>query len=77
VRGNAVVRHCATSQKVMGSIPDGAIEFFSVDLNPSSHTMVLGSTHPLTEMSTRNLPGGKRWLSLKADNLIAKCELNV
>jgi hypothetical protein len=28
--------------------------------NPSSHTMVLGSTQPLTEMSIRNLPGGKR-----------------
>jgi hypothetical protein len=26
--------------------------------NPSSHTMNLGSTQPLTEMSTRNLPGG-------------------
>jgi hypothetical protein len=25
--------------------------------NPSSHTMVLGSTQPLTEMSTRNLHG--------------------
>jgi hypothetical protein len=27
--------------------------------NPSSRTMVLGSTQPVTEMSTRNLPGGK------------------
>jgi hypothetical protein len=27
--------------------------------NPSSRTMVLGSTQPLTEMSTRNLPGVK------------------
>jgi hypothetical protein len=26
--------------------------------NSSSRTMALGSTHPLTEMSTRNLPGG-------------------
>jgi hypothetical protein len=26
--------------------------------NPSSRTMALGSTQPLTEMSTRNLPGG-------------------
>jgi hypothetical protein len=30
---------------------------FSFDLNPSSRTMILGSTQPLTEMSTRNLPG--------------------
>jgi hypothetical protein len=28
--------------------------------NPSSHTMALGSTQPLTEMSTRNNPGGKK-----------------
>jgi hypothetical protein len=27
--------------------------------NPSSCTMALWSTQPLTEMSTRNLPGGK------------------
>jgi hypothetical protein len=27
--------------------------------NPSSRTMALGPTQPLTEMSTRNLPGGK------------------
>jgi hypothetical protein len=28
-------------------------------LNPSSHSMALGSTQPLAEMSTRNLPNGK------------------
>jgi hypothetical protein len=28
--------------------------------NPSSRTMALGSTQPLTEMSTRNLPGVQR-----------------
>jgi hypothetical protein len=32
--------------------------FFSLP-NPSSCTMGLGSTQPLTEMSTRNLPGVK------------------
>jgi hypothetical protein len=40
---------------VAGSIPD-EVTFFSLS-NPSSRTMVLGSTQPLTEMSTRNLPG--------------------
>jgi hypothetical protein len=35
--------------------------------------MVLGSTQPLTGMSTRNLPGGKGWATYKAD-LIAICE---
>jgi hypothetical protein len=29
-----------------------------VMFHPSSRTVVLGSTQPLTEMSTRNLPGG-------------------
>jgi hypothetical protein len=28
--------------------------------------MALGSTQPLTEMSTRNLPGAKGWLARKA-----------
>jgi hypothetical protein len=38
------------------SIPDEVIWFFNWP-NPSSRTMTLGSTQPLTEMSTRNLPG--------------------
>jgi hypothetical protein len=29
--------------------------------------MVLRSTQPLTEMSTRNLPGGKGWAARKGD----------
>jgi hypothetical protein len=33
--------------------------------------MALGSTKPLTEMSTRNLPGDKRRPARKADNLTA------
>jgi hypothetical protein len=36
--------------------------------------MALGSTQPLTEMSIRNLPGGKGRLARKADNLTAVCE---
>jgi hypothetical protein len=47
------LRHCATSWKVMGSIPDGVIGIFHWH-NPSSHTMALGLTQPLTEMSTWN-----------------------
>jgi hypothetical protein len=50
--------HYATGRKVAGSIPDEVIGFFNL-LNPSSPTMAPGSTQPLTEMSTRNLPGGK------------------
>jgi hypothetical protein len=36
--------------------------------------MTLGSTQPLTEMSTRNLPGGKRQPASKADKLTVICE---
>jgi hypothetical protein len=39
--------------------------------------MALGSTRPLTEMSTRNLLGGKGQPACKADNLTAMCELTV
>jgi hypothetical protein len=36
--------------------------------------MALGSTQPLTEMSTRNLHGDKGRSPRKADNLTAVCE---
>jgi hypothetical protein len=39
--------------------------------------MALGSTQPLTEMSTRNLSEGKGRPMRKADNLIAVCEPSV
>jgi hypothetical protein len=35
--------------------------------------MTLGSTQPLTEISTRNFPGGKGWPELKTDSLTATC----
>jgi hypothetical protein len=37
--------------------------------------MTLGSTEPLTEMSTTNLPGGKEWTAREANKLSAICEL--
>jgi hypothetical protein len=43
---------------VAGSISDEVIGFFNLP-NPSSRTMALGSTQPLTKISTRNLPGGE------------------
>jgi hypothetical protein len=43
--------------KVAGSIPDGVIGIFNSH-NPSGHTMALGLTQPLTEMSTRNISWG-------------------
>ena len=44
------LRCCATNRKVAGSIPDGVT---------SDRTMALGSTQPLTEMSTRSISWGK------------------
>ena len=44
------LRHCATSQKVVGSIPDGVTGIFHWH-NPSGRTMALGLTQPLPEMS--------------------------
>jgi hypothetical protein len=59
------LRHYATSWNVIG--------FFNCP-NPSSRTMALGSTQPLTKMSTGNPPGGKGWPAHKAVNLTATCE---
>jgi hypothetical protein len=51
------LRHWATNRKVAGSIPDGVIGIFHW-INPSGRTTTLGSTQPLTEMSTRNISWG-------------------
>jgi hypothetical protein len=56
-------------------IPD-EVDVFNLP-NPSSRTMVLGSTQPLTEMSTRNIPGGEGRSAHKADNLTAISEPTV
>jgi hypothetical protein len=57
-------------------VPD-EVDFFFNLLNPSSRTMTLGTTQALTEMSTRNLTGGKKRPALRADILAAICEPNV
>ena len=44
-------------RQVAGSIPDGVIGIFQSH-NPSGRTMALGSTQPLTEMSTRCISWG-------------------
>jgi hypothetical protein len=59
-QGTAVaqwLKYCATNQKGAGSIPDGVMKFY-IDINPSDRTMALGSTPPLTEMSTRSISWG-------------------
>jgi hypothetical protein len=53
----------------MGSGPD-ELDFSNFP-NHSSSIMALGSTQPLTEMSTGNLPGGEGRLARGADNLTA------
>jgi hypothetical protein len=47
-----------------------SLDFFNLP-NPSSRTVALGLTQPLTEMITRNLPWGKALPECKADNLAA------
>ena len=51
------LRCCATNRKVAGSIPDGITGIFHWN-NPSDRSMALGSTQPLTEMSTRSISWG-------------------
>jgi hypothetical protein len=46
----------------------GEVNIFNLP-NPSSRTMALGSTQPLTEMSNRNLPVGKKRPELRAETL--------
>jgi hypothetical protein len=72
-RWRSWLTHYATSRKVAGPIPDEVIGFFNWP-NPSSRTMALGSTQPLTEMSTRNLLRGKGRPVRGADNLTTICE---
>jgi hypothetical protein len=49
-----------------------SLNFFNAP-QPSSCNMALGSTQHLTEMSTRNLPGGKGRRAREADKLTAIC----
>ena len=62
-----VVKHCATSRTVPGSIPGGVTGFFG-DI-PSDRTMALGSTQSLVKMSTRYISCGWRRPVLEADDL--------
>jgi hypothetical protein len=50
--------HSHVRRKIAHSIPNEVIGFFNRP-NPFSRTMVLESTQPITEMSTRNFPEGK------------------
>jgi hypothetical protein len=74
-RKRSWLRHYATSRKVAGSSPD-EVDFFNLP-NPSRRTIALGSTQPLTKMSTRNLSGSKGRPARKANKLTAICEPTV
>ena len=56
-RWRSWLRHRDSNRKVAVSIPDGVTGIYHW-FNPSGRTMALGSTQPLTEMSTRDLPWG-------------------
>jgi hypothetical protein len=56
-------------------VPD-EVDFFNLP-SSSSRTLALWSPQPLTEMSTRNLPGGKKRPARRTDNLAAIYEPNV
>ena len=61
-----------TNRQVAGSIPDDVIGIFQWH-NPSGRTMALGSTQPLTEMSTRFISWGKGGLCVRLTNLPPSC----
>jgi hypothetical protein len=69
------LRHCATSRKVVGSIPESVTGFFHWH-NSSGRTMTLGLTQPLTEMSTRNNSWGKGGRCLGRTNFPPSLSLN-
>jgi hypothetical protein len=58
-------------------MPSSEVIGFFIWPNSSSRAMALGSTQSLTEMSTRNLPGGGGRPAHKAEILTAICELIV
>jgi hypothetical protein len=83
-----VIKACGQNKKFMnlevrGYKPEGhgfefqwSVFFFNWP-NPSSRTMAVGSSKPLAEMSTRNLPGGGGGVgrpARKAANLTANWE---
>jgi len=56
-RGGVVVKALRYKRQVAGSIPDGIIGIFQWH-NPSDRNMSLGSTQPLTVMSTSCISWG-------------------
>jgi hypothetical protein len=74
-RWRSWLRHCATSRKLAGSIPDGITGIFHWH-NPSRCNMALGLIQPLIEMSTRNISWGQKRPVLRADVTTFMCQLS-
>jgi hypothetical protein len=66
-RWRSWLRHCTTSRKIAGSIPD------EVNDNLSGRIVALGSTQPLTELSTRDCSWGKGGLCVGQTTLPPSC----
>ena len=62
------MRHCATIREVPGSIPGRALGNFQVTSSFYPHSVALGSTQPLAEMSTKEFPWGKEGTARRDDN---------
>ena len=75
-RWRSWLRHSATSWEVAGSIPDVVVGIVH-RRNPSGRTIALRATQPLTEMSTRYISWGIKWLVRRVDNLITFMCLNL
>jgi hypothetical protein len=76
MRWRSRLRDSATSWKAAVLVPDKVVGFFGW-LNPPSRTVALGSTRPLTEMSTRNLAGCTDGQQARKADLTAICEPTV
>jgi hypothetical protein len=71
-RWRSWLRYYAINRQVAGSIPHGVIGIFQWH-NPSGRTMALGSTQPLTEMSTTCITWGKGGLCVRLTTLPPSC----
>jgi hypothetical protein len=66
------LRHCITSRKVAGSVPDGVIGLCHWN-NRSGRTITLGLTQPRIEMSTRCISWGKGGRCVRLTTLPRSC----
>jgi hypothetical protein len=68
------VEVCNNQRMELTSVVNQSKASNNTTVHITNSTIALGSTQPLTEMSTRNLPGGKGRQAHKAENLTAICQ---